>query len=126
MNFLSTLFKFKEHKTDLKTEILAGITTFFTMSYLFVLSPKILESAGLNLGSTLTVTALIVFIGSLLMAFIANKPYAVAPFLGETAFISYTLVGILGVSIKTALAAISVCGCLLFVMTLTNVRDKKN
>lgn len=123
MNFLSTLFKFKEHKTDLKTEILAGITTFFTMSYLFVLSPKILESAGLNLGSTLTVTALIVFIGSLLMAFIANKPYAVAPFLGETAFISYTLVGILGVSIKTALAAISVCGCLLFVMTLTNVRE---
>ena len=74
MNFIENIFKIKENNTTVKTEILAGITTFFTMSYLYVLSPKILENAGLEFGSTLTVTALIAFIGSILMAFIANKP----------------------------------------------------
>ena len=122
MNFIENIFKIKENNTTVKTEILAGITTFFTMSYLYVLSPKILENAGLEFGSTLTVTALIAFIGSILMAFIANKPYAVAPFLGETAFVSYTMVAALGFSIKTVLASISVCGVLLLIMTLTNIR----
>ena len=122
MNFIENIFKIKENNTTVKTEILAGITTFFTMSYLYVLSPKILENAGLEFGSTLTVTALIAFIGSILMAFIANKPYAVAPFLGETAFVAYTMVAALGFSIKTVLASISVCGVLLLIMTLTNIR----
>ena len=122
MEFADKIFKLKENQTSVKTEILAGLTTFFTMSYLLILSPKLLEIAGMNLSSTITVTALVTFIGSLLMAFIANKPYAVAPFLGETAFISYTIVGLLGFSIKTSLAAIFICGILLFIMTLTNVR----
>ncbi len=123
ISFIENIFKIKENNTTVKTEILAGLTTFFTMSYLFVLSPKILENAGLEFGSTLTVTALIVFIGSMLMAFIANKPYAVAPFLGETAFVAYTLVGVLGFSIKTVLAAITACGVILLFMTLTNIRE---
>jgi AGZA family xanthine/uracil permease-like MFS transporter len=67
------IFKLKENNTTIKTEIIAGFTTFFTMSYLLILSPKILEFAGLDFGSTLTVTALFVFIASTLMAFIANK-----------------------------------------------------
>lgn len=122
MELIEKLFKLKENNTTIKTEILAGVTTFFTMSYLLILSPKILEYAGLNFSATITVTALIAFIGSLLMAFIANKPYAVAPFLGETAFISFTVVGALGFSVKTALAAIAICGVLLLIMTLTNIR----
>ncbi len=122
MELVEKLFKLKENNTTVKTELLAGVTTFFTMSYLLILSPKILEYAGLNFSATITVTALIAFIGSFLMAFIANKPYAVAPFLGETAFISYTVVGALGFSVKTALAAIAICGVLLLIMTLSNVR----
>ncbi len=122
MEIADKIFKLKENQTSIKTEIFAGLTTFFTMSYLLILSPKLLEIAGMNLASTITVTALITFIGSLLMAFIANKPYAVAPFLGETAFIAYTIVGLLGFSIKISLAAILICGILLFIMTLTNIR----
>ena len=93
--------KLKENSTNVKTEILAGFTTFFTMSYLLIISPKLLSIMGLNLTSSITVTVLCVFIGSVLMAFIANKPYAVAPFLGETAFIAYTLTGTMGFSYKT-------------------------
>lgn len=122
MELVEKLFKLKENNTNIKTELLAGVTTFFTMSYLLILSPKILEYAGLDFSATITVTALIAFIGSFLMAFIANKPYAVAPFLGETAFISFTVVGALGFSVKTALAAIAICGVLLLIMTLSNIR----
>ncbi|MCD7780571.1 MAG: NCS2 family permease [Candidatus Gastranaerophilales bacterium] len=122
MKILEQIFKIKENNSTIKTELTAGLTTFFTMSYLFILSPKLLENAGLEFTSSITVTALVVFICSILMAFIANKPYAAAPFLGETAFISYTVVNTLGFSIKTALAAIALCGVILFIMTLTNSR----
>lgn len=122
MNILENIFKLKENQTNIKTELIAGMTTFFTMSYLFILSPKILTSTGLNFESTLCITALIVFIGSVFMGLYANKPYAVAPFLGETAFISYTICASLGFSIKSALAAISLCGLLLFIMTIFNLR----
>lgn len=123
MNFLENIFKLNDNGTNLKTEILAGLTTFFTMSYLIILSPKILQSTGLNFESTLTITALIVFIFSLFMGLFTNKPYAVAPFLGETAFIAYTVVGSLGFSIKTAFGAIFICGILLLLMTLFNIRE---
>lgn len=123
MNLTEKIFHLKENKTNIKTEILAGFTTFFTMSYLLVLSPKLLEAAGMNQGSSLTVTAIIVFICSFLMAFIANKPYAVAPLLGETAFIAYTICSNLGFSVQTALTGIFICGLLLLLMTLTNIRE---
>ncbi len=120
--FISKFFKIKEKNTTIKTELLAGLTTFFTMSYLFILSPKILASAGLDFSSTLTITALFIFIGCIFMGFFANKPYAVAPFLGETAFIAFTICSTLGFSIKTALAAIVICGVVLLFMTLFNLR----
>ena len=122
MEILEKLFKLQQNGTNIKTEIIAGLTTFFTMSYLLVLSPKLLEYSGLELGSSLTITALIVFICSIIMALIANKPYAVAPFLGETAFIAFTIVGNLGFSIKTALASILISGIILLFMTLSNIR----
>lgn len=123
MEFLEKIFKFNDNKTNIKTELLAGLTTFFTMSYLIILSSKILQTAGLEFNSTLTVTAIIVFIFSLLMGLFANKPYAVAPFLGETAFIAYTVVGSLGFSIKTAFGAIFICGILLLLMSIFNIRE---
>ena len=122
MDILEKLFKLHQNETNIKTEIIAGLTTFFTMSYLLVLSPKLLEYSGLELGSSLTITALIVFICSIIMALIANKPYAVAPFLGETAFIAFTIVGNLGFSIKTALVSIFISGIILLFMTLSNIR----
>lgn len=122
MNLIENIFKIKENNTSIKTELLAGLTTFFTMSYLFILSPKILEIAGLDFYSTITVTGIVVFICSLIMGFVSNKPYAVAPFLGETAFIAFTLVAALGFSIKTALAAIVVSGILLLFLTLLNLK----
>lgn len=122
MEYIAKFFKIEENNTTIKTELLAGLTTFFTMSYLFILSPKILASAGLDFSSTLTITALFIFIGCMLMGLFANKPYAVAPFLGETAFIAFTICSTLGFSIKTALAAILVCGVILLFMTLFNLR----
>ncbi len=123
MNLAEKIFKIKENDTTVKTEIMAGLTTFFTMSYLFILSPKILETAGLNFETTVTVTSLIIFIGCMIMGFVANKPYAVAPFLGETAFASYTVVATLGFSIKTVFAAILISGFILLLMSLFNIRS---
>lgn len=122
MELLEKIFALKQNKTTVKTELLAGLTTFFTMSYLFVISPKILETTGSDFSVLVAVTALVTFLSSILMGFIGNKPYAVAPLLGETAFISYTVVGVMGYSLKTALSAIFLCGILLFFMTILNIR----
>lgn len=122
MEFIENFFKLKENNTTFKTELLAGLTTFFTMSYLFVLSPKILTNAGLDFTSTLTTTALLIFICSIIMGLYANRPYAVAPFLGETAFIAYTITGALGFSIKTTFAAIFICGIILLFMSIFKLR----
>ena len=129
MELIEKIFSLKENRTNLKTEVLAGLTTFFTMSYLFVLAPKLLSSAGLDFSSSITVTGVATFISCLIMGFIANKPYAVAPFLGEIAFYSVTIVGIMGFSIKTVLAAVFVGGIILFLMSIFNLRAyivKKN
>lgn len=123
MNLVEKIFKLKENDTNVKTEITAGLTTFFTMSYLFILSPKILETAGLNFQTTVTVTSLIIFIGCMIMGLFANKPYAVAPFLGETAFAAYTVVAALGFSIRTVFAAIFISGFVLLLMSVFNIRS---
>ena len=120
MELIEKIFKLKENNTNIKTELTAGLTTFFTMSYLFVLSPKILSSTGLNFETTLTITAILVFIGSIFMGLFANKPYAVAPFLGETAFLAYVIAP--KFSINICFTAILICGLLLFLMTVFNLR----
>ena len=122
MEIVEKIFKLKENNTTIKTELIAGLTTFFTMSYLFVLAPKLLASAGLDFGSSITATGVIAFISCLLIGFVANRPYAVAPFLGEIAFYSVTIVGIMGFSIKTVLAAVFIGGILLFLMSVFNLR----
>lgn len=119
---IKKFFKLEEKGTSIKTEILAGTTTFFTMCYLFIISPKLLAAAGLDFDVMITVTAVCTCICTVLMGLIANKPYAVAPLLGETAFISFTVVQAMGFSINTTLAAIFICGILLFLMTIFNFR----
>ena len=122
MNILESVFKLKDNNTSIKTELLAGLTTFFTMSYMFIVLPKLLSLTGLNFSSCIIATSLSVFIASVLMALIANKPYAAAPFIGDCAFIVYSVVLTMGFDIHTALAAVFVSGSILFMLTLFNIR----
>ena len=89
---LEKLFKLSENHTDVKTEILAGITTFMTMAYILAVNPSILSATGMDQGALFTATALISFIGTLLMAFLANYPFALAPGMGLNAYFAYTVV----------------------------------
>lgn len=120
---LEKLFKLKEHKTDVKTEILAGITTFMTMAYILAVNPSILGDAGMNTNAVLLATAIASFIGCLCMAFMANYPFALAPGMGLNAYFTYTVVLGMGVSWQTALLAVFIEGLIFILMSLTNVRE---
>ena len=120
---LERYFKFKEHGTDLKTEIIGGFTTFFTLAYIIVVNPKILEAAGMPFGASMVATIITAFFGTFLMGVYANRPFAIAPYMGENAFIAYTVVKILGYSWQTALGAIFISGTLFTLLTLTKVRS---
>lgn len=122
MNFIEKNFALKENETSVFKELSAGLTTFFTMSYLFILSPKLMEAAGFLFEPSLTALIFFVFTGCCLCAFIANKPFAIAPFLGETAFIAYTVTGTLGCSLNVALTAVFLSGILLFLLSVTGIR----
>ena len=102
---LEKLFKLSENHTDVKTEILAGITTFMTMAYILAVNPSILSATGMDQGALFTATALISFIGTLLMAFLANYPFALAPGMGLNAYFAYTVVLGMGYSWEFALTA---------------------
>jgi len=122
MKFLSTFFEFDRHNANFKTEIIAGLTTFATMAYIIVVNPKILEVAGLPFGASMVATILSAFFGTLLMGIYAKRPFAVAPYMGENAFIAYTVVGVLGYSWETALGAIFVSGVLFTLITVLKLR----
>ena len=92
---ISQYFKFKENKTNFKQEIIAGATTFLTMSYIIIVNPKILEAAGIPFGPSMVATVLSAFFGTLIMGVYAKRPFAIAPYMGENAFIAYTVVQVL-------------------------------
>ncbi len=115
-------FKLKELGTSYKQEIIAGITTFMTMSYIIVVNPKILEAAGMPFEASMAATIISAFFGTLIMGLIANRPFAIAPYMGENAFIAYTVVKILGYSWQEALGAIFIAGVLFLILTLLKVR----
>ncbi len=119
---MRTFFEFDRLRTSYRQEIIAGATTFFTLSYIIVVNPAILEAAGLPRGASMTATILTAIFGTLLMAVYAKRPFAVAPYMGENAFIAYTVVKTLGYSWQTALGAILVSGLLFTVITLTGLR----
>ena len=120
---LEKLFKLKEHKTDVKTEVLAGVTTFMTMAYILAVNPSILGDAGMNTNAVLLATAIASFIGCICMAFMANYPFALAPGMGLNAYFAYTVCFGMGVSWQTALLAVFVEGIVFIVLSLTNVRE---
>lgn len=121
--FLDRLFHLTEHGTDIKTEIIAGITTFMTMAYILIVNPSILSAAGMDKGAVLTATALAGFIGTILMAGFANYPFALAPGMGLNAFFAFTVCKQMGYSWEMALAAVFVEGLIFIVLSLTNIRE---
>jgi AGZA family xanthine/uracil permease-like MFS transporter len=120
---ISQYFQFEENKTNFKQEIIAGATTFLTMSYIIIVNPKILEAAGIPFGPSMVATVLSAFFGTLIMGIYAKRPFAIAPYMGENAFIAYTVVQVLGYSWQTALGAIFISGVLFTLLTLLNVRS---
>jgi len=119
---MKKLFHLEELNTNFKQELIAGLTTFITMAYIIVVNPKILEVAGIPFGPSLVATALTAAIGTLLIGVYAKRPFAIAPYMGENAFIAYTVVKILGYSWQTALGAIFISGILFIILTLTKIR----
>jgi AGZA family xanthine/uracil permease-like MFS transporter len=119
---LAKYFEFEKLGTDFKTEIIGGVTTFITMAYIIVVNPKILEAAGMPFGASMVATILTAFFGTFVMGVYAKRPFAIAPYMGENAFIAFTVVKILGYSWQTALGAIFISGTLFTLLTLTKVR----
>ncbi|AAM72720.1 MAG TPA: NCS2 family permease [Chlorobaculum sp.] len=119
---MRNFFEFDRHGTSYQQEVLAGLTTFFTLSYIIVVNPAILEATGMPRGASMTATILTAVFGTVLMGLYAKRPFAVAPYMGENAFIAYTVVKTLGYSWQTALGAILVSGVLFTLITLTGAR----
>lgn len=120
---LDKIFHLTEHNTDVRTEVMAGITTFMTMAYILAVNPSILSAAGMDSGAVFTATALSAFIGTCLMALFSNYPFALAPAMGLNAYLAYTVVLGMGYSWQQALAAIFLEGLLFIVLSFTNVRE---
>jgi len=116
------LFHLKANNTNLRTEILAGITTFMTMSYIIVVNPAILEAAGIPKGPCMTATILVAFFSTFFMGLYANRPFGLAPYMGENAFVAFTVVGILGYTWQDALAAIFLGGVIFTILTIFRIR----
>lgn len=123
IEFLEKTFKLKEHQTSVKTEIIAGLTTFMTMAYILAVNPGILGSTGMDAGAVFTATALGAVLGCVVMAVLSNYPFALAPGMGLNAFFAYTVCGQMGYSWKVALAAVFVEGILFIILSLTKVRE---
>lgn len=121
---LEKVFKLSEHNTNVKTEIIAGITTFMTMAYILVVNANILSDAGMDKSAVFAATAIAGFIGSCAMGFLANYPIALAPGMGLNAFFAYTVVLGMGYSWQFALCAVLIEGIIFILLTLTNVREK--
>ena len=120
---MERFFKLKENRTDVKTEVMAGITTFMTMAYILVVNQNILSVAGMDAKAVLIATALASFVGTALMAFLANYPFALAPGMGLNAYFAFTVVKGMGYSWQIALLAVFVEGLIFIVLSLTNVRE---
>ena len=120
---LEKIFHLKENKTDVRTEVIAGVTTFMTMAYILAVNPNILEDSGMDRGAVFTATALSAFIATCLMALLSNYPFVLAPGMGLNAYFAYTVVLGMGYSWQQALAAVFVEGLIFILLSLTNVRE---
>jgi AGZA family xanthine/uracil permease-like MFS transporter len=120
---MEKLFQLKEHGTTVKTEVVAGLTTFLTMAYILIVNPQILSNTGMDIGGVFTATALSSAIATLVMAFAANLPFALAPGMGLNAFFAFTVVLTMGYSWQFALTAVFLEGIIFIILTLFNIRE---
>ena len=120
---LDKFFKITENKSTLKTEIVAGITTFMTMVYILAVNPSILSAAGMDKDAVFTATALSAVIATLVMALVAKLPFALAPGMGLNAFFAFTVVLGMGYSWEFALTAVFLEGIIFILLTAFNIRE---
>ncbi len=116
-------FRLDELGTTVRQEVVAGLTTFVTMAYIIIVNPKILEAAGIPFGPSMVATVLSAFFGTLAMGIYARRPFAIAPYMGENAFVAFTVVKVLGYSWQTALGAIFIGGVLFTIITVLKIRS---
>ncbi len=122
-NLLERLFKLEEHGTSVRTEVLAGLTTFLTMAYIIFVNPSILGDAGMPKGAVFVATCLIAALGTAIMGLYANYPIALAPGMGLNAYFAYVVVLGMGIPWQTALGAVFISGCLFLLVTVTGLRE---
>lgn len=116
-------FEFKRFNTSYRQETLAGITTFLTMAYIIIVNPAILENAGIPRGPSITATILAAVIGTTIMAFWARRPFAIAPYMSENAFIAFVVVKVMGYTWQVALGAVFIAGALFALLTVFKIRS---
>lgn len=117
------LFKLKEHGTTVRTEVIAGVTTFLTMSYIIFVNPDILSTTGMDRNAIFVATCLAAALGSAVMALVANWPIGMAPGMGLNAFFAFTVVAALGFTWQQALGAVFISGIIFLFLTVTGVRS---
>ena len=120
---LEKFFKLNENHTTVRTEVIAGITTFMAMAYILAVNPTMLGDTGMNRDAVLMATCLASFVGTMAMALMANYPFALAPGMGLNAYFAYTVCGAMGYSWQIALLAVFVEGIIFIVLSLTSVRE---
>ncbi|HOO92734.1 MAG TPA: NCS2 family permease, partial [Opitutales bacterium] len=120
---IEKLFKLRENGSTIRTEVLAGFTTFLTMAYILAVNPDILSAAGMDRGAVFTATALSACVATLVMAFAANLPFALAPGMGLNAFFAYTVCLGMGHTWQFALTAVLIEGLIFVILTACNVRE---
>jgi adenine/guanine/hypoxanthine permease len=120
---LAAFFGFEAAGTNLRREVLAGVTTFVTMAYIVAVNPAILKAAGIPEGPSMVATVMTAIFGTLVMGLYANRPFAIAPYMGENAFVAYTVVRVLGFRWQAALGAVFIAGVLFTLLTVARVRQ---
>ena len=120
---IKKFFRLDELGTSVRQELVAGTTTFITMAYIIIVNPKILEAAGMPFGASMAATIFSAFFGTMIMGIYAKRPFAIAPYMGENAFVAYTVVNVLHYSWQTALGAIFIGGVLFTLLTLFRIRS---
>src|SRR5215475_13132184 len=123
MNALRSFFELDKYQTSFSREVIAGLTTFTTMSYIVVVNPAILSYAGIPAGPSFVATVVAAVFGCLLMGLYANRPFAIAPYMGENAFIAFVVCLQMGFKWQTALASVFIAGVIFVVITVLRLRQ---
>lgn len=120
---IEKLFKLRENHTDVRTEVIGGVTTFMTMAYILAVNPSMLSAAGMDATAVLMATCLASFVGTAVMALLANYPFALAPGMGLNAYFAFTVCGAYGYDWRVALLAVFAEGIIFIILSLTSVRE---